>query len=437
MTRLASASSILCAGGMSAVNVSFANIVTTATYLRSFSNPNPWANNSSDYFAMGVATNGTHVLVSAYGEAESAAQNYSGKAYVFAAANSTLLYTLKNPNAWDQAGGDYFGFPLAMDGNTMVVAATYEGDANTGAQSGLSGKVYIYNMSTFASPPTTINTTNVATLNNPNQKGTSYFDMFGKSIGIAGGRIVVGSNESGNTVDDYAGRAYVYNTSGGLLYTLRDPNPYGTANLDSFGGVVAISNNYVAAAATGELDAGATNYSGKVYIFAANTGTLLYTLNNPNVYGTSNADSFGYTLTVTDTHLAATAYNEDSAAGTNTRVVYLYDVSTLPTAPATISSPTYTLLNPASSPSLNDLFGFSMDMQDNILAVGAYGAGGTGAVYLYDVRNMAVANGSILPTTTVGPPPGESFIGYSISLSGNTMAVGVLGGPSAALYSLS
>lgn len=437
MTRLASASSILCAGGTASVNIPFANVVTTATFVRLFENPNPFANNSYDYFGQTVETNGTYVVVSAYGEAESAFVDFSGKAYIFSAANGALLYTLRNPIPEASA---YFGQPTALQGNNLIVAAA--------SASSYSGRVHRYAIGSLTTPPATI-TTAALTLYNPNPIGSTNFDYFGKSVAYSGGRIVVGSQESGNVAGDYAGRAYVYDTSGNLLYTLRDPNAYGTANNDAFGDRVAISNTYVAVSATAELDAGATSTSGKVYIFDVTTGSLVYTLNNPNVVGTSNGDAFGTGLSISNDHLVVGATGEDTATTYQYGAVYVYEFSKLPTptgTPITVSNATYVLKNPNAAPNNNDYYGTALAISNTTIAVGSYRAEGgstasggpAGKIFLYDTRNLAVANGVILPTTTVNPPASNSGLGISISISGNSMAVGVWDSPSkAALYTLS
>ena len=90
-----------------------------------------------------------------------------------------------------------------------------------------------------------------------------------------------------------SGKAYIFNvTSGALVHTLDNPNAYGTSSTDYFGFSVAISGNSAIVGAYQEDDAGGSS-SGKVYIFNVTSGALVHTLDNPNAYGTSYDDRFG------------------------------------------------------------------------------------------------------------------------------------------------
>ena len=62
---------------------------------------------------------------------------------------------------------------------------------------------------------------------------------------------------------------------------------------DYFGWSVAISGNYAIVGAYLE-DEPVGLYSGKAYIFNVTSGALVHTLDNPNAYGTSSNDNFGY-----------------------------------------------------------------------------------------------------------------------------------------------
>ena len=72
----------------------------------------------------------------------------------------------------------------------------------------------------------------------------------------------------------------------------------------------------------------------------------------------------------------------------------------------------------------NDVFGYSVSQSGNILAMGAHGAdpGDTGAAYLYQVE----INGSATYLTKVTAPDKavQDYFGVSVSLSGNILAVG-------------
>ena len=64
------------------------------------------------------------------------------------------------------------------------------------------------------------------------------------------------------------------------IQTYNNPNAYGTSANDQFGYSVSVDGNYAIIGAPYEDDSGGTD-SGKAYIFDATTGSLLHTLSNP------------------------------------------------------------------------------------------------------------------------------------------------------------
>ena len=109
------------------------------------------------------------------------------------------------------------------------------------------------------------------------------------------------------------------------IQTYSNPNAYGTSAGDCFGSSVATDGNYAIVGAPYEGDAGGY-YSGKVYIFDATTGSLLHTLNNPNAYGTSASDYFGWAVSISGTNVIVGAYIEDDAGGAYSGKAYVYQI---------------------------------------------------------------------------------------------------------------
>ena len=136
------------------------------------------------------------------------------------------------------------------------------------------------------------------TLNNPNAFGTSASDNFGVRIAISGNYAIFGVSQEDEDGGLGSGKAYIFNvTTGSLVYTLDNPNAYDTSANDWFGHSVAISDNYAIVGTYREGDAGGSS-SGKAYIFNVTTGSLVYTLDNPNAYSTSAGDSFGVSVAI-------------------------------------------------------------------------------------------------------------------------------------------
>ena len=108
------------------------------------------------------------------------------------------------------------------------------------------------------------------------------------------------------------------------IQTYNNPNAYGTSDGDYFGYSVSVDGNYVVVGAYCEDDAGGT-YSGKAYIFDVTTGSLLHILNNPNAYDTSDYDLFGYSVAISGNRVVVGAYQEDYL-GSDSGSVYVYQI---------------------------------------------------------------------------------------------------------------
>ena len=109
------------------------------------------------------------------------------------------------------------------------------------------------------------------------------------------------------------------------IQTYNNPNAYGTSVYDIFGFSVAISGNFAIVGAFYEDDAGGT-YSGKAYIFDVTTGSLLRTLDNPNAYSTSAYDNFGFSVAISGNLAIVGAYGEDDSGGTDSGKAYVYQI---------------------------------------------------------------------------------------------------------------
>ena len=218
-------------------------------------------------------------------------------------------------------------------------------------------------------------------LNNFNAFSTSADDQFGNSVAISGDYAIVGAYQEDDAGGTSSGKAYIYNaTTGALAHTLNNPNAFSTSADDFFSNSMAISGDYAIVGAYLEDDAGGTS-SGKAYIFNVTTGVLVHTLDNPNAYGTSANDFFGFSVAISGDYAIVGAYQEDDAGGTSSGKAYIFNVTT--------GVLVHTLDNPnAYGTSANDFFGQSVAISGNYAIVSAYqedDAGGTssGKSYIF------------------------------------------------------
>jgi hypothetical protein len=373
---------------------------TTATLLHTLNNPNPYGTSYFDIFGISVSVSGDYGIVGASFE-DDPSSIQSGKAYIFNVTTGALVHTLDNPNPSSntQDDGDKFGNSVAISGNYAIIGAPYE-DINDGSLRLESGRAYIFNVTTGAL---------VYTLDNPNFSGTRANDRFGYSVAITSNYCIVGA--VGESPVD-GGAAYIFDvTTGALLYTLENPNAYGTTAGDYFGNSVAISGNYAIVGANAEDDASGTG-SGKAYIFDATTGALVHTLDNPNPDNTGLNDSFGGAVAMDGNYAIIGAHGEDVDGGGSGNA-YIFDVAT--------GALLFTLDNPnAASTPTSDRFGEAVGISGDFAIVGANAedavGAGSGTVYIFNVTT-----GSLLKTfndpNAYSSGAGDAF-GYSVSISG-------------------
>ena len=312
--------------------------VISGQLLHTLSFPGSDANNT--FFGESVGIGETYAIVGS-GSADEGSDNFAGSVYIYNVASGVLEHTIASPTTYG-TNNDLFGEAVAIDGNYAVAGAKNEDTFfhdNTGI-------AYIINASTGA----------VAhTLANPVGAIGAYF---GKSVAVSGTNVVVGAN--GYT----AGAVYIFSaTTGSLIRTIS--NPQGASNNHEFGYSVAIDGNYLVVGAPLEDVSGVAN-TGRAYVFNVTSGVLVHTLENPNVYGTGEADEYGLAVAISGDRLIVSSYKEDDAGGTSSGAAYVYSVST-----GTLLK---TLTNPNQvGTSENDFFGWSCAINSNRMAIGAMG----------------------------------------------------------------
>ena len=272
---------------------------------------NPRSNDTSDAFASDVAISGNVCVVAAAGYPNG---SYYGRIYIYKTvlgdwSDTTLAYTIENPNATGTVN-DQFGTVVLIDGNYIVATAVKEDVGGTDA-----GSAYVISA---------VNGSVLYTINNPNSYGSGDNDRFGEFASMSGNYAII-STVYEDTAAGQTGAAYIFNvTTGNLVKTLNSPN---NSDSDTFGISSSIKGNYCVVGARGVN--WASDRAGKAYVYKTESGdwsdaTLLHTLNNPNDYGTTASDNFGTAVALNDSHILVGADQEDAAGVTSVGRVYVF-----------------------------------------------------------------------------------------------------------------
>jgi len=424
---------------------------------------------ADDYFGGSVAVSGDTVVVGAPFEASNAngvngnqtdnSTTRAGAAYVF----------VRNGSSWSQQAYlkasnsnsyDYFGYSVAVSGDTIVVGA-YGEDSNAIGINGnqfdnsttRAGAAYVFVRSGSAwSQQAYLKASN-----------TNPIDLFGWSVSVSGDTIVVGapledsiaSSVNGNQLDNSAtdaGAAYVFVRS----YTVWSQKAYlkasNTEALDYFGYSVAVSGDTIVVGAYGE-DSNATGVDGNPFNNSAGSaGAAFVFMRNGNSWSqqaylkASNSDAndlFGYSVAVSGNTVVVGAYEEDSIAtgvngdeaddtASNSGAAYVFVRGGL--------SWTQQAYLKASNPAAADNFGYSVSVSGDAVVVGApfedssatgvngnqadNSAATAGAAYVFRRCGNVWTQRTYLKASNTGA---DDHFGLSVAVSGDQLVVGAIG----------
>ncbi|MCX6598855.1 MAG: hypothetical protein NTV70_21080 [Acidobacteria bacterium] len=272
------------------------------------------------YFGYSVYVSGDTVVVGSPGESSNAtgvngnpnntSASSSGAAYVFVRSGTTWTQQAYLKASNSRSGG-YFGLPVAIDGDTIVVGSQNESSNATGvngnqADTSASGSGAAY---VFVRSGTTW--TQQAYLKASNTRSSA---LFGYSVSVSGDTVAIGSrsetsNATGvngnqaNTSASGAGAAYVFVRSGTTWTQQAYVKASNTFASDAFGEDVAVSGDFLAVGAIGE-DSNATGVdglqttrtssnSGAVYLYLR-SGTTWSQLNYLKASNSRSSANFGY-----------------------------------------------------------------------------------------------------------------------------------------------
>ena len=266
---------------------------------------------ASDYFGYSVAVDGNTAVIGASLDDDDGST--SGSAYVFVRIGAAWSQQAKL-TAGDAAAFDYFGYAVAVSGNTAVIGAPYDDDGGSDSDSG-STYVFVRSGTTWSQQAKLVASDAVAA-----------DDAFGYAVAVSGDTAVIGAYQDDDTASN-SGSAYVFVRSGTTWSQQAKLTASDAAASDYFGYSVAVDGNTAVIGASLDDDDGST--SGSAYVFvrigAAWSQQAKLTTSDAAAY-----DKVGYAVAVSgDTAVIGANGNDDG--GDTSGSAYVFALSPPPT----------------------------------------------------------------------------------------------------------
>ena len=368
---------------------------------------------ANDYFGHSVAVDGDTMVAGAYGHDDKGVD--SGSAYLFTR-QSGVWSRVAKLTASDGAVGDRFGWSVAVDGDTVVVSATWDDDNGPN-----SGSAYVFTKPASGGWVTATETAKLTAFDG------AATDSFGRSVAVDGDTVVVGAygdDDKGLS----SGSAYVFtkpvggwtSTSTAAKLTASDGN-----GGDRFGQSVAVDGDTVVVGAYGDDGA-----QGSAYVFTKPasggwaTGTETAKL---TAYDGASNDWFGFSVAVNrGTVVVGARYDDDN--GGESGSAYLF------TKPASgvWATTNETAKLTASDGATGDQFGRSVAVEGDTVVVGAHrddnSGSESGSAYVFAKPGAGGwVTGTETATLTASDGTTNDLFGYPVAIDEDTVVVGADG----------
>jgi len=258
---------------------------------------------AGDLFGHSVAIHGNTAVAGAINDDQGGTD--SGSVYVFTRTGTTWAQQAKL-TADDAAAGDFFGFSVAIQNDTVVVGA--RGDDSAGADSG-SAYVFTRTDTTWSQQSKLIG------------NDAASGDGAGRFVAISGDTAIIGADMDDNTGID-SGSASVFVRNGTIWAQQARLVADDAGAGDYFGFSVFISGNTAVIGARGDDAQGGD--SGAAYIFTR-TGTNWSQQAKLNAEDAGAGDYFGHTVSISGNNVVIGAVYDDDH-GSNSGSAYFFDL---------------------------------------------------------------------------------------------------------------
>ncbi|WP_437301409.1 hypothetical protein [Sorangium sp. So ce426] len=349
-----------------------------------------------DEFGYSVAIAGDTAIVGARYD-DVGANADQGTAYVFVRSGTSWAQQAQLV-AENGAANDYFGYSVALAGDTAVVGAPY-GSAGRGT-----AYMFVRSGTHWSQQAQVIAT------------AAAHNDYFGFSVAIAGDTAVVGAPFDDVGANRHQGSACVFVRSGTYWSQHAQLVATGGAANDNFGWSVAIVGDMPVVGAPLD-DVGANTDQGSAYVFARSGARWSQQAQLVATDGAAG-DNFGYSVALAGDTAVVGAYYDDVGANANQGSAYVFVRS------ETSWAQQAQLV--ATDGAADDRFGRAVALAGDTAVVGAYyddvGANANqGSAYVFVRSGTSWAQQAQLVATDGATT--DSF-GSSVALAGDTAVVG-------------
>jgi hypothetical protein len=282
------------------------NTTTAATFLAKIDGAYGTGAAANDFFGWSVTVGSGRIVVGAYGDDDNGSD--SGSAYIFDLDGNFI-------NKIDGTGGtganpaDNFGSSVAV-GSGRIVVGVY-GDDDNGS---FSGSAYIFDLDGNF----------INKINGAHGTGAAGDDLFGYSVAVGSGRIVVGAHQDDDNALPGSGSAYIFDLDGNFINKINGTGGTGAAANDNFGWAVAAGSGRVVVGAYGDDDNG-LDASGSAYIFDLD-GNFINKIDGTGGTGANPADYFGWAVAAGSGRVVVGAYADDDNGLSASGSAYIFDL---------------------------------------------------------------------------------------------------------------
>jgi hypothetical protein len=354
-----------------------------------------------DFFGFSVAISGETAIVGASLD-DVGANADQGSAYVFVRVG-TMWSEQQKLTASDGAAGDQFGIAVALSGETAIVGANL-GDVGANVDQG-SAYVFVRVGATWSEQQKLTASDGAAD------------DRFGQSVALSGETAIVGANLDDVGANADQGSAYVFVRAGTAWSEQQKLTASDGAADDRFGQSVALGGETAIVGAPLD-DVGTNTAQGSAYVFACTGGRQWAEQDMVTASDGAANDNFGNSVAISGETAIVGAFQDDVGANNFQGSAYIF------VRVGTTWSEQQKLT--ASDGAAVDLFGFSVAISGETVIVGAnlgnVGANtAQGSAYVF-VRVGATWSEQQKLTASDGAD-NDNF-GFSVAISGETAIVG-------------